>query len=189
MVGHSERSCKEQRVTEARLSENQYGPWMRAGSIRSPSKDKPLKAELNKDRRYWKFQDGELVERERSRSQTGVRILEFLENAEKENRAKQPLDKEGEVKRLGVTNSSTPRNFDVSTEVRGLVVGNRKGALGNRGPAGRGGRGGGGREGGGGGEGGGGRGGGGAAGLNQAVRRRDNCVGGQNSQEDPFFGG
>ncbi|XP_027082492.1 uncharacterized protein LOC113780666 [Coffea eugenioides] len=52
VVGHSERSCKEQRVTMARLSENQYGPWIRAGSTISPSKERHLKADLNKDKRY-----------------------------------------------------------------------------------------------------------------------------------------
>ena len=74
-----------------------------------------------------------MVERERSRMQAEERLLEFLENADKENRAKQPLDKEGEVKRLGVTNSSTPRNFDVSTEDRGSDDGYQQRALGNQG--------------------------------------------------------
>nr|XP_027118509.1 uncharacterized protein LOC113735714 [Coffea arabica] len=55
VVGHSERSCKEQRVMMARLSENQYGPWMRAGNTKSPSKERPLKPELSKDKRYWRF--------------------------------------------------------------------------------------------------------------------------------------
>nr|XP_027082488.1 uncharacterized protein LOC113704814 [Coffea arabica] len=94
VVGHSERSCKEQRVT----------------------------------------MDGELVERERSRMPTGGRLLEFLENADKENRTKQLLDREREVKSLGIPNSSTPRKFDDSTVERGSNDGYQQRALGNQGP-------------------------------------------------------
>nr|XP_027093749.1 uncharacterized protein LOC113714153 [Coffea arabica] len=118
VVGHSERSYKEQSVTIGRLSENQYGPWMRAGSIRSPSKERLLRTELNKDRRYWKFQDGEMVERKRNRIKIGDRLLEFLENTNKKNRSKQLLVKEGEEKRLGKLKSSPPNRLDDSEAAR-----------------------------------------------------------------------
>ena len=52
IVRHGEHTCKEQRTTSGSLLEHQHGPWLRAGSTRSRTKDRIVREEMVKDKRY-----------------------------------------------------------------------------------------------------------------------------------------
>ena len=61
-IGHSERGCKTQIILSRGQSENQYGPWMRAGGGKlSPQKEKSYSNSKVNDRQHWFYRNGELI--------------------------------------------------------------------------------------------------------------------------------
>lgn len=77
-VSHSERTCKERRVLGGSCVENQYGPWMRAGTYKASPQNKPSRPSVVNDRRYWSYRNGDLVEQESSRTKLTKCLLEKL---------------------------------------------------------------------------------------------------------------
>ena len=100
IVGYSERSCKEKRVLGGSILENQYAPWLRAGNNKISSQEKPARTEVSSDKRYWKFQKGELVEQERIRTQLNRSLLETLKSTGQEGNSNQDLMKAMEDMRI-----------------------------------------------------------------------------------------
>nr|XP_027120420.1 uncharacterized protein LOC113737375 [Coffea arabica] len=89
LVGHSERSCKDRRVTGGSMGGHQYGPWLRAGNTRSSPQKQNSRNEGSSDKKYWRFQEGELIEQDRSRSLLNQSLLENLLSPDKEGHSSQ----------------------------------------------------------------------------------------------------
>lgn len=116
IVGHGDRTCKERITIPEGLLENQYGPWMRAGINKSPAKERVVRDEMVKDKRYWKFQNGEMVEREKSRIQSGEELLKALRTSGLGISSTQELAKEQEDERRVLQNHS---DSHISVETSG----------------------------------------------------------------------
>nr|XP_027083698.1 uncharacterized protein LOC113705999 [Coffea arabica] len=117
IVGHGERTCKESITVPEGLLENQYGPWMRAGNNRSPAKERVVRDDTVKDKRYWKFQNGEMVEREKRRTQSGEVLLKALRTSGLGHGSSQEFTKEHENEKGVLQNRSDPY-IDVETSGR-----------------------------------------------------------------------
>ena len=68
---------------------HQYGPWLRAGNTRSSPQKQTTRNEGSSDKRYWRFQEGELIEQDRSRSLLNQSLLESLLSSDKEGHSSQ----------------------------------------------------------------------------------------------------
>ena len=73
-----------------------------------------------KDKRYWKFQNGEMVERERTRIQSGEKLLETLRSSGLGTRSNLEVIKEQEEKRVENLRSSPPNKVGSSAKERDL---------------------------------------------------------------------
>lgn len=66
------------------------------------------------DKRYWKFQNREMIKRDRNKIQPGERFLETLKTTGKGSRSNQHLTKELEDKRVGEVQSGPPNRLEAS---------------------------------------------------------------------------
>ncbi|XP_027061100.1 uncharacterized protein [Coffea arabica] len=61
IIGHSERNCKVPITVEKSLSDNQYGPWLRANWGKGSPRKGQNAGRGRQDKVVWGFKDGELV--------------------------------------------------------------------------------------------------------------------------------
>ncbi|XP_027158449.1 uncharacterized protein LOC113760073 [Coffea eugenioides] len=93
-VGHGERTCTSQLEVLGRNVDNQYGPWLRAGNTKSSPQTKQSRHEVDKDKRYWKFLNGNLVEIAQPSSVLEKNQLELNKVLERERQDRQNLSKD-----------------------------------------------------------------------------------------------
>ena len=66
IIGHSERNCQRQDDKGLGKKDNQYGPWLRAGNVRSPQHKQQVGTVYNPQKHHWRLQDGEWREKRQS---------------------------------------------------------------------------------------------------------------------------
>nr|XP_027082611.1 receptor kinase-like protein Xa21 [Coffea arabica] len=66
IIGHSKRNCQRQDDKGVGKKDNQYGPWLRIGNVRSSQHKQQVGTVYNPQKHHWRLQDGEWREQRQS---------------------------------------------------------------------------------------------------------------------------
>ena len=102
LIGHSERSCKTQIILSRGQSENQYGPWMRAGGGKlSPQKESTYSHSKGNDKQHWLYRNGELIPKFQSPPEPQKELIgKYLAASNREHREEGDRNKEPSTSRV-----------------------------------------------------------------------------------------